>query len=128
MSMNDFRLKGELHKVVREINTHGGTYVFKRNKKDEYGEPTGEETISSVRGLFHIEKGHLTKSISDGTYTHSKGSPMLMVEHDELSEIRIGCYTEINGKRYNVTGVNNIFEYNIVDDISLEEALNGNQI
>ena len=125
--MNEARMKMELHKVLREIQIHGTEYTFFRKKVDKYGEPTKEERekVSTIRGLFHVSKGYITENIQEGTRTHSKGQPMLLVAYVETENIQNGDYLEINQNKYKVVEKNNIQEYNIVTDISLELVLNG---
>lgn len=125
--MNEARMKMELHKVLREIQIHGTEYTFFRKKVDNYGEPTKEEPeqIANVKGLFHVSKGYITQNIQDGTKTHSKGQPMLMVAHENVGEIKTEDFFVINGNKYKVVEKNNIQEYNIVTDISLELVLDG---
>lgn len=125
--MNEARMKMELHKVLREIQVHGTEYTFLRKKVDKYGEPTKEEPeqIANVKGLFHVSKGYITQNIQDGTKTHSKGQPMLMVAHENIGEIKTEDFFVINKNKYKVVEKNNIQEYNIVTDISLELVLDG---
>lgn len=126
--MNEARMKMELHKVLREIQIHGTEYKFFRKKVDKYGEPIKKEEpeqIANVKGLFHVSKGYITQNIQDGTKTHSKGQPMLMVAYENTGEIQTDDFFIINGNIYKVVEKNNIQEYNIVTDISLELVLNG---
>lgn len=125
--MNEARLRMELHKVLREIQIYGTEYTFFRKKVDKYGEPTKEEPeqVGKVQGLFHVSKGYITQSIQDGTRTHSKGQPMLMVAYENMGEIQIDDFFITNGNKYKVVEKNNVQEYNIVTDISLELVLDG---
>lgn len=125
--MNEARMKMELHKVLREIQIHGTEYTFFRKKVDKYGEPTKEEPeqIANVKGLFHVSKGYITQNIQDGTKTHGKGQPMLMVAYENTREIQTDDFLIINENTYKVVEKNNIQEYNIVTDISLELVLDG---
>lgn len=122
------RLQIELKRIAREIQRYGKTYTVKREVLDDYKEPTGDiEEVTIVGGLFHTEKGYQTRSVSDGTVTHSKGSPMLLCEYESTLDIKQGDFIEINGNKYKVIAKNNIQEYNIICDISMELVLNGNQ-
>lgn len=125
--MNEARLRMELHKVLREIQIHGTEYTFFRKKVDKYGESTKEEPeqTGNVQGLFHVSKGYITQNIQDGTNTHSKGQPMLMVAYENTGEIKTDDFFVINGNKYKVVEKNNIQEYNIVTDISLGLMLDG---
>lgn len=125
--MNEKMLQIELNKVKREIKTHGRSYEVKRTILNSYGEDTDEQqSITEVQGLFHIEKGYITKSISDGSKTHSKGQPKLMVAYDDSVLIKNGDMIQINENTYKVIEKNNIQEFNIVCDMSMELMLNGN--
>lgn len=125
--MNEARLKMELHKVLREIKIHGTMYTFYRDKVDQYGESTKEEPekVIDIDGLFHVSKGYITQNIQDGTKTHIKGQPMIMVAYEDVEEIQNGDFCVINGNTYKVVEKNNIQEYNIVSDVSLEMVING---
>jgi hypothetical protein len=117
----------ELQKLKREIQTHGKQYRYYRDDIDEDGEPTGEEQIVAEScGLFHIEKSYITRTKSDGTNTRVKGNPKILVLWEETNGLKCGDKIKINDKTYVITDINNIQEYNIVCDLSLEVILNGN--
>lgn len=110
--------------VEREIARNGSTYTVKRNKVDKYGEPTQEvEEVTTLRGLFHISKGFIIKNTSDGSQTKTKGQPMILALWEECETIQNGDFVVINGNTYKITDKNNIEEYNIIVDISLEVVL-----
>lgn len=111
--------------IEREIARNGSTYIVKRNKVDKYGEPTQEvEEVTTLRGLFHISKGFVTKNTSDGSQTKTKGQPMILALLEECATIQHGDFVVINSNTYKITDINNIEEYNIIADISLEVVLN----
>lgn len=117
----------ELYKVQREIKMHGSEFTVKRNKIDEYKEPTCEqETITAFRGLFHITKAFQTRTIKDGTVTRTKGQQMVLADYSDIKEIRNGDIIEYNGLDYTVADVNNVEQMNIIADISMELIMNGN--
>ena len=110
--------------VEREITRNGSTYTVKRNRVDKYGEPTQEvEEVTALRGLFHISKGFITKNTSDGSKTKTKGQQMILALWEECKTIQNGDFVVINGNTYKITDKNNIEEYNIIADISLEVVL-----
>lgn len=110
--------------VEREIVRNGSTYTVKRNKVDKYGEPTQEvEEVTTLRGLFHISKGFITKNTSDGSQIKTKGQPMILALLEECKTIQNGDFVVINGNTYKITDKNNIEEYNVIADISLEVVL-----
>lgn len=123
--MNEKRLQCELHKVTREIATHGKNYTFLRDKVDKYGETIDDEieTVCTANGIFHTSKIYVSKVAKDATTSHTKGSPMLMLRYADSYGIKQNDYVFINNKKFKVVDVNDIQEYNIVVDISLDEVI-----
>lgn len=120
------RMAIELYKVKREINMHGSEYVVQRYETDSRGESTNiRQDVKSIRGLFHIVKGYIRETRSDAVHIHSKGQPKLLVLWEDIEDIKQDDIIIINQKEYKVIEVNNIEEYNIVCDISLEVVIDG---
>lgn len=119
-------LQYELHKVEREIKTHGATYVIKRKEKDSYGEYTGMMIkVCEVKGVFHISKGFITQISVDAATVRTKGQPMLLTLYEDTKDIQVNDIVLINGKTYKIVDKNNIQEFSIVSDLSLEVFLDG---
>lgn len=117
-------LQSELHKITREVNQYGENYFFWRDDVDKYGEPTGTtRNIADVKGLFHTERSYVSKNASDATTTHATGTPMILARYDDAKDIKPADWLTINGKTFKVVDVNNIMEYNIVVNISLDEVV-----
>lgn len=120
------RLKRELYKVVREIETHGDSYTIYKKQTNDYGEDVSvPEKLGTLQGLFHIEKGHMTRNISDGTNTRTKGNPYLLCKYDNVKKISVtsGCYTKINDKKYYFSDINNVEEFCILCNIAMEREV-----
>nr|DAH54929.1 MAG TPA: hypothetical protein [Caudoviricetes sp.] len=124
--MRSGKLFTEFYKVKREIQIHGDEYTVYKQKTDSYGETTSDiEEIQKVSGLFHITKGYTAQTISDGTKIKAKAQPMLMVCMEDSEQIENGMFIVINNNRYNIVDKNNIQEYNMVVDLSLELVQDG---
>lgn len=124
--MRSGKLFTELYKVKREIQMHGEEYTVYKQKTDKYGETISDiEEIQKVSGLFHITKGYTTQTVSDGTKIRAKSQPMLMVCMEGSKQIENGMFVIINDNRYNIIDKNNIQEYNMVVDLSLELVQDG---
>ena len=124
--MRSGKLFTELYKVKREIQMHGEKYTVYKQKTDKYGETTSDiEEIQKFSGLFHITKGYTTQTVSDGTKVRAKSQPMLMVCMEDSEQIENGMFVMINDNRYNIVDKNNIQEYNMVVDLSLELVQDG---
>lgn len=120
------RLKRELYKVVREIEIHGESYTIYKKQTNEYGEDVGEpKLLGMIQGLFHILKGHMTRNVSDGTDTRTKGNPYLLCKYDDVKKLFItsSCYTKINNKKYYFSDINNLEEFCILCNIAMEREV-----
>lgn len=113
--------KFESYKLRREIKKVGKEYEFKRAKKNEYKEPTEEkEVVAKISGLYHEQNSKISITTGETTQTRNKKIPMILCLYEEAKPLKVGDAVEINSKKFNVTGVVNIQEWNIISDISLE--------
>ena len=120
-------LRQELHKVVREINTHGSAYQFYRDKLNEYEEATGDvENVGEIKGLFHQTKSYISRKVTDATETRTKGQPLIMMCYEDSKSLQSGDKVNVAENEYRVTGINNINELCIISDVSLEAVLHEN--
>nr|DAN85166.1 MAG TPA: hypothetical protein [Caudoviricetes sp.] len=120
------RLKRELYKVVREIETHGDSYTIYKKQTNDYGEDVSvPEKLGTLQGLFHVEKGHMTRNVSDGTNTRTKGNPYLLCKYGDVKKLFVisGCYTKINDKKYYFSDINNVEEFCILCNIAMEREV-----
>lgn len=120
------RLKRELYKVVREIEIHGDSYTVYKKQTNDYGEDvSAPERKGTIQGLFHIEKGHMTRNVSDGTNTRTKGNPYLLCKYESIVKrsITSGCYIKINDKKYYFSDINNVGEFCILCNIAMEREV-----
>lgn len=116
--------KWELSKVTREIKTHGEAYTFSRYKLDSRNERTDEtEKIAEIKGLFHTVKSYLTKTVGDGNVTHSKGQPVILISYEDGKILSMDDIVTVGDMTYHVTGLNNVEQYGILLEVSLEEVL-----
>lgn len=116
----------ELYKIKREIYINGKRYNIYRENKDDYGTITGEYTLveDDVKGLFHTSKSYISSETSDGTKTHTKGQPMLLMCYENTERIQQGDIIFIGDNKYKIVEKNNIQMCDIVCDISMELVVN----
>lgn len=119
----------EEYKLRRELKRNGTDVTFCRNKKNDFGEPTGElEVVANVKGLYHETNGYVTLSVSDATVQRSVKLPMLLCLAQDVmfSHLAVGDYVKLpnvvtgESKTYYVTGITDISDFGIITDISLE--------
>lgn len=111
------------HKMVRFINVNGVEYTFKREELDSFKEPTGAVSETTVKGVFHQHISHIALVGSDAASIQSKQTDYILVLYEDAQFIKEGDFVEIDGKRYNVNGLNNINFWDVVTDISLEAVV-----
>lgn len=115
--------KFEAYKVKREIKRSGAEYIFARQGKNEFGEPTSaDEAVGSLFGLYHEQNSYIDITTGDTTQRQTKKIPMILCLYDDVVEIGLKPEdnVKINNKTFKVTGITNIQEWNIISDISLE--------
>jgi hypothetical protein len=127
----------EAYKVQQQLNRSGKVYDFYRPERNEFGEPTKDaELVASLKALYHEETGFIRVGMTDTTNVRKARrsgevkQPMLLCLWESVVEadLKFGDYTMINGKKYSVTAVTNVQEWNIIADISLEVEDDGNNI
>lgn len=115
--------KFEVYKIQRELNRSGIVVDFLRQETNKFKEPIGEpKKIGSILCIYHEQNGRIKISTGDTTQVRTKKVPMLLCLHSDVSQVnvQVGDQVKLNGKTFNVTGVINIQEWNLVADISLE--------
>ena len=113
----------EAYKVKRELVRSGNMYEFWRTEPNEFGEPDGEShIIGSVLGLYHEQNSNIQITTGDTTQTRTKKIPMILCLFDDLHHLglKTGDFVMINGRKFNVTGIVDVQEWQIVLDVSLE--------
>lgn len=113
----------EVYKLRRELKRSGIDYAFKRKGTNEFGEPSDELTpLGTIRGLYHEENSNIQITTGDTTRVRTKKIPMILCLYEDAASLglRVDDQLAINGKTFKVTGIVNIQEWNLLDDISLE--------
>jgi len=120
----------EAYKVKREIKRSGSEYQFKRPETNDFGEPKGTDIlIGTLKGIYHdyAAGGSRIEITTDTIQTRTKKKYQILCvwEDAESLELQVGDFTMINGKKYDVTGVANIQEWNIIGEVNLEVVDDG---
>lgn len=123
-------IKQELFKMEREIKTNGFVYLVCQDKLDEYNQPTGEaEIIKVIKALYHTSNAYKKRSTADSTTTYSEKQPMLLTTYEEIKDLldKQNLFIVVSKTRYNFVAFENVQEYDIIYDISLEVVIDENQ-
>lgn len=118
--------KFEAYKICRELKRAGMEYNFTRQKRNAFKEPLDEtETTIKLVGLYHEQNSSVSMTVSETTQTRSKKIPMILCLYEDAKTLKVEDIVKINSKKFKVTGIVNIQEWNIIADISLEVVDNG---
>lgn len=122
-------IKQELFKTEREIKINGFVYLVCQDKIDEYNQPTGEaESIKTIKALYHTSNAYKKRSTADSTTTYSEKQPMLLTTYEEVKDLldKKNLFIVVNNIRYNFVAFENVQDYDVIYDISLEVVINEN--
>ena len=115
----------QLNKVRRILRTQGIEVVCKAPVLNEFGEPTGSTKDTKIKGIFHESISHSLQGLntSEAGTIRKKSSPMLLCLWEDIAEV-LNPKDSIffNNKTYNISGIKNLGEANLIADISLEEV------
>lgn len=115
-------LNHDIYRMEREIETNGEVFDVMAE------EPNGRQTIVvSFRGVFHVSQGFHNESVSDATVTHAKGEPMILCMLEDIEGVKREQFLYKNGKRYDITDINDVGGYGKIADISLEVVIDGTE-
>ena len=120
----------EAYKLKRELKRSGIDYEFRRLGANDFGEPDDEPTVvGSLKGLYHEQNSNIEITTGDTTRVRTKKIPMILCLFDDAASLalKIDDFLFINKKKFKVTGIVNIQEWNIISDISLEVVDDGVQ-
>lgn len=118
--------KFEAYKIRRELKKVGKEYTFKRVKKNAFKEPTNEDdVVIKLIGLYHEQNGNISMMTGETTQTRTKKIPTILCLYEDAKPLKVEDIVEINSKKFKITGIVNIQEWNIITDISLEVTDNG---
>lgn len=113
------------NKVKRNIDTNGVEYHFVRYKVDKYSTKTNEiENHTIVKGIMHIQTSYAKRRSQESSVTTKKNSPMILCLFKDAMCVQAGDEVMISRKKYFVTHKENINNFNVAVDISLEECRN----
>lgn len=116
----------QLYKIRRLLTLQGTLVIFTKFGTNDFGEPTEESSQYEILSLFHEvatqASGYISKSTSDASTVRAKPYPKLLCLWEAAKQISIKDQVSFNGKTYDVNGVNNIAESNLIADVSLEEV------
>lgn len=97
----EFITAQEIADILKEF---GGPIEILRNGENEFGEPDGESTVTTVTGYFYERNPNIKVSVSTSGETAKRDIEYrLMVSRDAESE-KIRLYDEFsyNGDRYKI--------------------------
>lgn len=119
--------KFEVYKLNREIKRSGQSYNFYRYDVNDFNERIDDPiSICIIEGIYHEEISNVQTTPVDGGLARTKKIPMILcVLNEDVLNLEMEDFVEINNKMYKVSGVNDISNWGLIADISLEVVDDG---
>lgn len=106
--------------LKRAIEQHGVQAQFYRAQTNEFGCEGRPQKVFCCAGLFHPSNSFLNLTVTDAGQVPTPKHPMLLIL--KANEVRLNDAVLIQGKQYNVTGIDDIGERGFCLDLSLQEV------
>lgn len=120
----------EKAKVKNAVKRYGSEFKFKRYELNEMNERTdefikdneGNEIEMCLKGVYHESTSYIQRTTTDGAVTRTKKQPMILCLMSDLSDAGIKVNDIVIKEKvvYEVVGITDIQNLNVVVDISLE--------
>ena len=111
------------NKIDRQIKTNGQEFTFTRFVEDEYHQVSDEESEEiKLSGIFHTSNSYIQQETQAGAKTFSKQVPMILTLYEDGIKVKTSDMVIINGNKYKVNTINDVNNFGIAIDISLEQV------
>lgn len=114
----------EAYKIEREIRKNGVYNVFYRPGVNAFGEPDNTllSTVGGLNALYHEQNGFIQVAVANEVQYRTKKQPMMMSLLSDVKALglQIGDFTIIDDRKYTVIAIANLYNWDILADISLE--------
>ena len=111
----------DAYTLSQAIQYHGREFIVTRPTRNEFKEPAGEEPVGSFRGLFHVSTGYLDISLTEGTKLSTRKHPQLLLLYTE--DIQQEDNIILEGRKYTVTGVDDVGGLHLCTELSMKEEI-----
>lgn len=109
------------NKIDRQIKLNGQTFVFKRYDEDEYHQVSEDLLFEySFDGIFHTSNSYIQQNTEAGAKTFSKPQPMILTLYEFGKDVKTNDEVEINNNKYRVNTINDVNNFGVAIEISLE--------
>lgn len=109
------------NKIKRSLVENGRLFQIYGTIKNGFHEKIDDGLKTEIVALYHETNSYQSKNVQDGSVTSKQPLPMLLCLIDEeTKKIETGDYFIHCGKKYKVIEKNNIQDFDIAYDISLE--------
>ena len=108
------------HKVIIFVRRYGKPFRFYRSKKDDYGEPSEDIKNINIKGVFHVGSIYVTQNTNDGSKSRSKPQPQILALFEDSIGIANGDILKYRGNTFKVIELQDLNNWGIALDISLE--------
>lgn len=118
----------EAYKLQRELKRSGVVVSFVRYEDNEFGEPSGSPiALGEITCLYHEENSHISVTTGTVTQTRNKKVPRMLALASSVEKLglKVGDKLFWKSQEYAVTGIVDVQNWGIINDISLEVVDDG---
>lgn len=114
-------LKGRLD---TELNFRGVDYTFREIRLNEFNEPREIVDVVTIRGIYHENKSNtfMDSHTSEAGEVWQTFMPQILCRYEDSKKVKIGYLLCHGSKNYKVIAKDNVQNYGILCEISLEQV------
>lgn len=108
------------NKIQRQIKQNGIEAILKKCKEDQYHQIVEDDVEITFNCIFHTTNSFIKSTAEDAAKTVTKPQPMILCLFEDGEQIEVNDKIKINDNEFFVVDKNNLNEFNVAFDISLE--------
>jgi hypothetical protein len=109
------------NQINRLLIGQGKVFIFNRYEVNQFGKTTDVvKDTHDILGVFHQSTMYIKKNTSTGAETKGKPQPMIITLKEQADNLMEKDIVIINNKKYIVVSLEDVGNFGVVTDISLE--------
>lgn len=110
------------NKIKRSIKIEGRSFTFTRYGLDEYKQRSSvPEATVEVKGIYHTTNTYVKESNIEGARLKSKLQPMILMLYEDGAKLQQDDVVQIQQNTYKVVALNDVNNFGVAYDVSLEQ-------
>lgn len=109
------------NKIKRQIALNGNTFQFVKYGIDEFNQVSEDKKEEvQIKGIFHTTNSYIKNTDADSARLISKPQSMILCLYEDGVKINKDDKVEMQNNTYKVTGINDVNNFGVAFEISLE--------